>query len=178
MIKGSKEYKIKLVLLGEGRVGKTSLVVRFTQHKFAQNYKPSLGVDFMAKESLINDKKIKFLLFDAAGQDHIAPLRKRYYTGAHGAVIVYDVTRRHTFERVERWLDEMQGEIGNVITTLVGNKIDLENREVTRDEAKAYADKKGLYYMETSALSGANVEKLFVNYAGYILDIDVHEAYV
>ena len=87
------EVKIKVLLLGDGAVGKTSLAVRYTHEKFSSSYKPSLGVDFMLKRVEVNGQRVKIMVFDTAGQEFISSLRKRYYSGAHGVIVVFDVTR-------------------------------------------------------------------------------------
>jgi small GTP-binding protein len=172
MLERSNEIKIKVILLGDGRVGKTSLAVRYTHEKFSSSYKPSLGVDFMLKRVLVEEHRVKIMVFDTAGQEFISSLRKRYYSGAHGAVIVFDVTRRETFENLDNWIKEVRDEVGQIYTTIVGNKSDLkEEREVNQEEAIEYANRLGADYMETSALSGENVKDLFQSFIDYVLDM-------
>ena len=156
-----QDIKVKLLLLGDGRVGKTSLAVRYTHDKFTANYKPSLGVDWLIKRETINDKNIKVLVFDTAGQEFLVGFRSRYYTGAHGAILVYDVTRRETFENLDIWLREVREEVGEVYIKIV----------VPYDEAEAYANNEGADYMETSALSGENVNDLFMSFIEYVLKL-------
>jgi len=167
-----QDIKVKLLLLGDGRVGKTSLAVRYTHDKFTANYKPSLGVDWLIKRETVNDKNVKVLVFDTAGQEFLVGFRSRYYTGAHGAILVYDVTRRETFENLDIWLKEVRDEVGEVYVKIVGNKSDLEEiRQVDYEEAEKYANLQGADYMETSALSGENVNDLFMSFIEYILKL-------
>lgn len=171
MLERSNELKIKVILLGDGRVGKTSLAVRYTHEKFSSSYKPSLGVDFMLKRVLVGEQRVKIMVFDTAGQEFISSLRKRYYSGAHGAVLVYDVTRRETFDNLVNWLKEVHDEVGKIFTTIVGNKSDLkEEREVPFEEGEAFANAQGADYMETSALSGENVKDLFQTFIDYVME--------
>lgn len=170
MLNKFSDIRVKVILLGDGRVGKTSLAVRYTQGKFQANYKPSLGVDFLIKRVTIDNRQLKILVFDTAGQETISSIRKKYYYGAHGAVIVYDVTRRKTFENIPTWLNELKDQVGEIYTVIVGNKTDLmEEREVSYDEALAFAKELGADYLETSALSGENVTDLFQMYIDYVI---------
>jgi len=156
------ELKVKVILLGNGAVGKTSIANRYTHDKFSSTYKPSLGVDFMVKRVEVDSKKIKLMVFDTAGQEFISTLRKRYYSGASGAVIVFDVTRRKTFEDLERWLKEVDQEVGKIQTIFVGNKIDLdEARAISTKEAEEFAALHSAEYMESSALLGEGVRDIF-----------------
>ena len=101
-------YIIKVINAGDYGVGKTSLAIRYTQNRFESSYLPTLGVDFYSKVvSVGEDLKIKVVVFDTVGQSKLVSLRKRYYTGAHGAIIVYDITRRESFEHIQKWIDEI-----------------------------------------------------------------------
>ena len=164
------EIKLKIILLGNGSVGKTSLSNRYTVDRFSSTYKPSLGVDFMVKRENYEGRKIKIMVFDTAGQEYISTLRKRYYTGAHGAVIVYDITSRKSFEDLDKWVSEVKGEVGDIKTVFVGNKIDLDDRQVSTEEAKAYAEKNHGLYFESSAKFGDGVRDIFVPFMDEILN--------
>ena len=159
----NQEMKIKIILLGNGSVGKTSLANRFTRDKFSNTYKPSLGVDFMVKRMEHKGRNVKILVFDTAGQEFISSLRKRYYMGASGAVIVFDITSRRSFADLGRWVDEVRGEVGNIHTIFVGNKTDLsEDREIKTEEGKDYAEKMDGEYIESSAKFGDQVQDIFI----------------
>ena len=156
------ELKVKVILLGNGAVGKTSIANRYTHDKFSSTYKPSLGVDFMVKRVELEGKKIKLMVFDTAGQEFISTLRKRYYSGASGAVIVFDVTRRKTFEDLERWIKEVKNEVGDIQTVFVGNKIDLEDaRVIDVEEIIEFAERFNGEYIESSALLGDGIRDIF-----------------
>ena len=161
-----REYRVKVIMVGDYAVGKTSLAVRFTQDRFQAIYKPSLGVDFFLKKVTFPDKgRVKILVFDTAGQEFIASLRQRYYRGASGAVIVFDLTRRETFDHLPMWVGEVQMHAGKIPLSIVGNKADLEGREVEKGEAEGFAKRHEAIYYETSALSGENVQDVFHRFA-------------
>ncbi|MCG3224226.1 MAG: GTP-binding protein, partial [Candidatus Heimdallarchaeota archaeon] len=102
-------YIIKIINAGDYAVGKTSLAVRYTQNRFSSSYLPTLGVDFYSKNIQYDEDTIlRIVLFDTVGQDKLATLRKRYYTGAHGAVIVYDITRKESFDHINNWINEVE----------------------------------------------------------------------
>lgn len=157
------EIKIKVILLGNGSVGKTSLAKRFTIDKFSETYKPSLGVDFMVKRIEYKGRHVKVLVFDTAGQEFISSLRKRYYAGAAGAVIVYDLTSRKSFDDLSRWVEEVRNEVGDIKTVFAGNKTDLtDERDITTEEGQNYAKQMNGEYLETSAKMGHHVHDIFV----------------
>lgn len=166
----SKELKVKVILLGDGGVGKTSIAKRYTQGTFSETYKPSLGVDFMVKRVEIDNRFFKMLVFDTAGQEFISTLRKRYYSGSDGAIIVFDMTRRETFDALGKWVKEIQDEVGDVETIFVGNKIDLiDDRQVTREEAMEFAKSMNAAYMESSALRDDGVSDIFIPFIRTII---------
>ncbi len=157
-----KESKIKIILLGANRVGKTSIALRYTKNSFPMKYKPSLGVDFLVKRIKYNNKNIKILVFDTGAQELITELRTRFYHGASGAIVVYDITNRDTFNRLDKLINEIKEELDDVYIAIVGNKLDLnDDRVVTSEEANKYAISKGAVYFEVSALTGQDVDKLF-----------------
>ncbi len=153
-------------MVGDYEVGKTSLAIRFTQNRFQASYKPSLGVDFFLKKVEVKGKGIvKILVFDTAGQEFITSLRQRYFKGASGAVIVFDLTRRETFTHLKRWVNEVKMYAGEVKKIIVGNKLDLGEREVSKNEAEQFANSLGAKYYETSAKLGDNVHDVFYEFA-------------
>lgn len=154
---------VKVVNVGDHRVGKTSLAIRYTQNRFGTSYIPTLGVDFHSKIVQIDeDTTIKLVLFDTVGHEGLTSLRKRYYTGAHGAVVVYDVTNRESFEHVKDWIEEVTDRCPNIEIVILGNKIDLEDqRQVTLDEAKKKWEPKGYMVLESSAKWGQGVEDVY-----------------
>ena len=156
------EYEFKTISLGREGVGKTSLIRRFAMNQFSDTYLPTLGVDFLVKEIRLHGANIKLSLYDTAGEEGFGPLRPLYYRKANGVLIIFDITRRSSFEGLDYWYNEVYINCGTIPYILIGNKLDLEDhRAVSRAEATSYAAKKGLDYIETSAKTGENVEVLF-----------------
>ncbi|KAI3812274.1 hypothetical protein L1987_16981 [Smallanthus sonchifolius] len=157
------DYLFKLVLIGDSGVGKSNLLSRFTRNEFSLESKSTIGVEFATRSIRIDDKVVKAQIWDTAGQERYRAITSAYYRGAVGALLVYDVTRHVTFENVERWLKELRDHTdSNIVIMLVGNKSDLRHlRAVTSEDAKTFAEKESMYFMETSALESSNVENAF-----------------
>nr|XP_027191289.1 ras-related protein RABA6a isoform X2 [Cicer arietinum] len=169
------EYMIGLtaVLIGDSGVGKSNLLSRFAKDEFRLDSKPTIGVEFAYRNIKVRDKLIKAQIWDTAGQERFRAITSSYYRGALGAVLVYDITRRSSYESVGKWLVELR-EFGgeDMVVILVGNKCDLsESREVDKEEGKAFAEEEGLCFMETSALKNLNVEQVFLQMITKILEI-------
>ncbi|KAJ6403711.1 hypothetical protein OIU84_012004 [Salix udensis] len=160
---GGEEYLFKIVVIGDSAVGKSNLLSRFARNEFDSNSKATIGVEFQTQVVEIDGKEIKAQIWDTAGQERFRAVTSAYYRGAVGALIVYDITRRSSFDSVKRWLDELGTHCDTAIARmLVGNKSDLDNiREVSRDEGKSLAEEESLFFMETSALDSTNVEAAF-----------------
>jgi len=157
-------YLFKLLLIGDSGVGKTSLLLRFADDKFLDSFITTIGVDFKIRKLEVDGKAVKLQIWDTAGQEKFRTITSSYYRGAHGIIVVYDVTSRESFSHVKGWLSDIdryaQGNI-KVQKMLVGNKSDLQNREVTAKEAKAFADSLGIPFIETSAKMSDNVMEAF-----------------
>lgn len=153
----------KIVVIGDSAVGKSNLLSRFARNEFDSNSKATIGVEFQTQVVDIDGKEIKAQIWDTAGQERFRAVTSAYYRGAVGALIVYDITRRTSFDSVKRWLDELGTHCDTAIARmLVGNKCDLDSiREVSRDEGKSLAEEESLFFMETSALDSTNVEAAF-----------------
>lgn len=159
----SEDYIFKIVLLGDSAVGKSNLLSRYTKNEFSRNSKATIGVEFQAKTLEIDNKEIKAQIWDTAGQERFRAVTSAYYRGAVGALLVYDISRRQTFQNICRWLEElrMHSDPG-IVTMLVGNKCDLkEARKVSVDDGAALAQSEDLFFMETSALDSTNVSIAF-----------------
>lgn len=154
---------LRFIFLGDSGVGKSSLLLRFTQDKFKPSFMATIGVDYSEKVIDIKDKKIKLLIWDTAGQERFQSLSKAYYRGCRGILLVYDVTQRETFENIHRWMDTLRSQAHESAEIfLVGNKSDdMENREVSIDEGKALAVQLNVPFVETSAKSSLNVDACF-----------------
>jgi len=158
------DYLLKILLIGDSNTGKSSLLVRFCDDSFSDTFISTIGVDFKVKTIAVDNKLIKLQIWDSAGQERFRTLTTAYYRGAHGIIIVYDISDSNTFVSVEGWMKEVYEKAApNVIKMLVGNKCDRSNIEVEYDAAKTYANAKGLSLMEVSAKYGINVEQIFYN---------------
>ncbi|EPS61230.1 hypothetical protein M569_13568, partial [Genlisea aurea] len=159
----TEDYLFKIVLIGDSAVGKSNLLARFARNEFYPNSKSTIGVEFQTQKMVIKGKEIKAQIWDTAGQERFRAVTSAYYRGAVGALLVYDISRRKTFESVNRWLNELQTHSDmNVVTVVVGNKSDLKDaREVTTSEGIALAEEQGLFFIETSALDSSNVAVAF-----------------
>ena len=156
-------YIIKIINAGDFRVGKTSLAIRYTQNRFSTSYLPTLGVDFYSKIIQYDeDTTLRLVLFDTVGQEKLVTLRKRYYTGAHGAVIVYDITRRESYDHIKNWIDEVEEKCPNIPIIIVGNKTDLEEeRAVSHEEAIKKWGAKKYAVLESSAKLNDGVNDIY-----------------
>ncbi|KAJ1979031.1 Vacuolar protein sorting-associated protein 21 [Dimargaris xerosporica] len=204
----AKPIQVKLVLLGESAVGKSSIVVRFAQDKYTPNREPTIGAAFLTQKCRLDDGKvIKFEIWDTAGQERFYSLAPMYYRNAHAAMVVFDVTKAGSLTKAKSWVKELQRQANlNAVIALVGNKVDLvqplsagddgdtdagsatanqdamdeteaaaavasaqaaapEARQVSTEEAEAYASEAGLMYFETSAKTGQGIEQLFMEIA-------------
>ncbi|KAJ4972878.1 hypothetical protein NE237_006052 [Protea cynaroides] len=158
------DYIFKTILIGDSGVGKSNLLSRFVWDKFRHDSKPTIGVEFAYSNTQIDEKLIKTQIWDTAGQERFRAFTSSYYRGALGALLVYDITQRPTFNNLAKWLMEIRdyGD-SDMVIALVGNKIDLgHSREVSREEGQSFAEKEGLCFMETSALENLNVGEAFL----------------
>ncbi|MHA1367179.1 MAG: Rab family GTPase, partial [Candidatus Heimdallarchaeota archaeon] len=134
----------------------------FAEDRFRESYLPTLGVDFLTKNLTIDGKKIKLQLWDTGGQEFVISLLPFYYTGAHGGVLVYDMTNRNSFNSLDYWLKQIRQNAGDIPLVLAGNKIDiLDQRKVTEEEGRSFAESRNLLYLETSAKTGVSIPDLF-----------------
>lgn len=157
------DYLFKVVLIGDSGVGKSNLLSRFTRNEFSLESKSTIGVEFATRSINVDGKMIKAQIWDTAGQERYRAITSAYYRGAVGALLVFDLTRHVTFENVERWLKELRDHTdSNIVVMLVGNKSDLRHlRAVSTEDAQSFAEREGLYFIETSALESTNVENSF-----------------
>ena len=157
-----ENFKFKILLVGDSGVGKTCLFNRFTDGSFNET-KATVGAGFTFKTYEVKNDIIIFEIWDTAGQERYKSVTSGYYKGSKGVLIVYDITKLDTFEKIEQWLSEVKEKAGNEIkVVLVGNKLDLEDRrEVSLDQSAEKASILNCPLMETSALDNTNVEKAF-----------------
>ncbi|AOW03707.1 ras family-domain-containing protein [Yarrowia lipolytica] len=163
-----KTTSVKLVLLGEAAVGKSSLVLRFVSNEFQENKEPTIGAAFLTQKCNFPDRTIKFEIWDTAGQERFASLAPMYYRNAQTALVVYDITKPQSFIKARHWVSELKSQASpGIIIALVGNKRDLVDddesaRKVAEDEGKQLAEEEGLLFFETSAKTGLNVKDVFM----------------
>ena len=157
------EFIFKVLLLGNSNVGKSSLFLRFVDDIWNDTFVPTIGVDFKIKTFEIDEKKIKMQIWDTAGQERFKNIISSYYRGAHGILLIYDVTDKDSFKNLSNWLIEIEKNSSkNVLKVLIGNKTDLEEKRViSYNQAKEFADSYGLKYIETSAKKNLNVNEAF-----------------
>lgn len=161
------DFIFKCIVIGPGGVGKSSLVRRFIEDKFEINYNFTIGVDFLAKTVEYEKNQFaKLSIWDVGGQERFKVLRRSFYEGTHGALLVFDLSRANTFHKMKDWLTDMRNIIEEKIPIVIlGNKADLlaeVGEVINRDEPKKLAEEEESVYIETSAKSGENVDKAFV----------------
>jgi small GTP-binding protein len=157
------EMMIKVILIGDSGVGKTNIMSKYLKNQFMENSKATVGVEFGSKLFNHEGHKIKAQIWDTAGQEKYKAITGAYYKGSKGAFVVYDITRKETFASVERWVNDLKSTSDPKLTIiLIGNKNDMEDqRQVTKEQGEEKAKSFGCAFLETSALSGDNLDKAF-----------------
>jgi len=168
MASSRKKVLLKVIILGDSGVGKTSLMNQYVNKKFSNQYKATIGADFLTKEVMVDDRLVTMQIWDTAGQERFQSLGVAFYRGADCCVLVFDVNVAKTFENLDSWREEFLVQAGpkdpeNFPFVVLGNKIDLENqRVVSQKRAQAWCQtKNGIPYYETSAKEAINVEQAF-----------------
>lgn len=167
-----QRLQAKVVLLGEGRVGKTSLVLRFCKDTYSESQAPTIQASFLDKTVSLGDSRVNLAIWDTAGQERFHALGPIYYRDADSALLVFDITDPDSFIKVKSWVKELRKMVGEeIILCIAGNKTDLErHRVVPRQEAADYAVAVGAQYFETSAKSGRGINELFASMAKRLLE--------
>ena len=159
-----KEVLYKILLLGDSSVGKTCFLMRYTDNTFQEIHMSTIGLDYKLKNVQLDDgKMVKIQIWDTAGQDRFRSITKNYYKGAHGIILIYDITNKKSFENVRNWINQIKEEVSEKVSIiLVGNKIDdEEHRVVATDDGEKIAKELGLMFFECSAKSGVNIDSTF-----------------
>ena len=161
----NKEYDLlfKLILIGDSCVGKSNILLKYLKNQFNENSKTTVGVEFGTKNIIINNKRIKIQIWDTAGQERYRSITSAYYKGAKGALIVYDITRKNTFDNIDKWITDLKlnGD-KNICIIILGNKSDLiDKREINKNDGIKKAEMYKIAFLETSALNGDNISKAF-----------------
>ena len=157
------DYIFKVLLIGNSDVGKSSLILRYVDQIWNDVFVPTIGVDFKVKSLQIDNKRVKMQIWDTAGQERFRNVISSYFKGAHGILLIYDITARDSFKELENWLGEVErNATPQVLKILIGNKCDLdEQRQITVDEGEAFAARNGMKFIETSAKNNTNVNEAF-----------------
>lgn len=161
------DMQIKLLMIGDSGVGKTCLLLRYSNDSFSPTFITTIGIDFKIKNIEIEDKRIKLQIWDTAGQERFRTITTSYFRGAQGIVLVYDVTDRRSFESIRNWISQIQQHADiHVNKILVGNKSDMfDEKVVSSNEGQKLADEFGMEFWEASAKNNVNVEKCFLSIA-------------
>ena len=171
----SEDFK-KVVLIGDPSVGKSSILIRFIKNTFSDDIKTTLGVDHFQKRIGERGRRVKLNIWDTAGQERYRSMAQIYHKGADCVIIVFDISRRETFDRIDFWRKEVLTNAKiNVLVVIVGNKTDLESeRKVMREEIEKYVGQFGYFYIETSACDNRNnnIDKLFYHVGNSLSDYD------
>ncbi len=155
------DYLFKVIVVGDGAVGKTAITIRFAEGRFEEHYKMTIGVDFAIKLIQIEGYKVKLQVWDTGGQERFSYIRPLYYKGAMAALAIFDLTNRESYDNLPKWFQEVADNCGAIPLMLIGNKSDLPDRAVESSEAQGLAQQMGITYFEASAKSGQNINSLF-----------------
>eukprot|EP01083_Nonionella_stella_P084985 235349_1 len=165
------DCKVKLLMIGDSGVGKSCLVLRFSNDEFTSSFITTIGIDFKIKTMEIDGKRVKLQLWDTAGQERFRTITNAYYRGAHGVLLVYDVTDEHSFMNMRGWMNNIEQHASDHIAkVIIGNKCDMmDDRVVPSDKGKALALEYNAPFYETSAKNNINVTKVFVDIARTVI---------
>mmetsp|Transcript_40953 Transcript_40953/g.47054 ORF Transcript_40953/g.47054 Transcript_40953/m.47054 type:complete len:174 (+) Transcript_40953:38-559(+) len=162
--KPSYDHILKLIIIGDTCVGKSSLLLRFSEDYFPTTHMPTIGIDFKIKTITVKKKVVKLQVWDTAGQERFRNITQTYYKGAAAILLVYDCTDRRTFENISSWMKQIDTHASkDVVKVLIANKTDSSDREVLSSEGNALAEEYGIEFFETSAKTGKNVNEAFVS---------------
>ena len=165
------DYLMKYILIGDSACGKSSILLRFTDHTFQYDHTFTIGIDFGTRVVEVQGRRVKLQLWDTAGQEAFVSVTRSYYTSCACAILVYDITCRHTFHRIRRWVERVCDHAPGIPLILVGNKVDLEqHRQVSTVEGRAMAESIGASFLETSARSGERIDTLFESATAAVLE--------
>ncbi|XP_016144360.1 ras-related protein Rab-23 [Sinocyclocheilus grahami] len=162
MLEEDMEVAIKVVVVGNGAVGKSSMIQRYCKGIFTKDYKKTIGVDFLERQIIVNGEDVRLMLWDTAGQEEFDAITKAYYRGAQACVLVFSTTDRESFEAISSWREKVEMEVGDIPTVLVQNKIDLlDDTVIKNEEAEGLAKRLKLRFYRTSVKEDLNVNEVF-----------------
>ena len=166
--------KCQLLIIGDSMVGKTSILSKYSSKTFNENYLATVGLDFFTKDEIINDKMIRIKIWDTAGQERYKALTRCFFQKAQGVIIVFDVTNQKTFSDLQYWIESMNShlydDIDSIPVIIIGNKIDLPKRIVTKEIAEQYAKEKNFNYYENSAKTGEGIDNAIKELARKVIN--------
>ena len=167
------DHIFKVLIIGDSSVGKSNILLRFSDNIFHDTFLPTIGVDFKIRNVKMGDQTVKLNIWDTAGQERFKTITSTYYKGAHGIIVVYDITDRESFNNVSNWLNEVKKHAGSqVVKLLVGNKCDLEDeRVVSSKEGQEFADSIGVGFLETSAKQSVNIDESFMTLTKQVYEL-------
>ena len=169
--KAEPKIIVKLLLLGDSSVGKTSIIIKYISNKFMDTNIATLGVDYMDKTVDYNNLKVFLQIWDTSGEEKFRSITRNFYRNADGLLVVFDLTCKESFNHVKNWINEAKEHKNDIKTILVGNKLDLEDeREVDKETVLKFAEKNNLKYLETSAKNGKNINNSFKEMIALILN--------
>lgn len=160
---GQIDYQLRYIIVGDIAVGKSCILLQFSSNQFREEHELTIGVEFAIKTLEVNNKFVKLQIWDTAGEEAFQSVTRSYYKGASCAIVVYDITRKQTFEHVTKWINDVRENCKkNVCIILVGNKSDLEeSRQVSKEEAENFAKDNDLLFLEASAKDRKNIDDIF-----------------
>ncbi|CAK68330.1 unnamed protein product (macronuclear) [Paramecium tetraurelia] len=174
LVKKSKDtcdLLIKVLLIGNSGVGKTQILLRYTENQFKTSFLSTIGIDFKIKKISVDEKVIKMQIWDTAGQERYQTITQTYYKGAMGIILVFAVNDQESFRDIEKWMNQIKLHASdNIIKVLIGNKTDLPDRCITYEDALNMAQQHNIPYFETSAKEGTNINQTFQQIAKLIKD--------
>ena len=157
-------YLLKFIIIGDSGVGKSNILLRYTRDKFNEEFQSTIGVEFGVKNLQIEDKIYRVQIWDTAGQENFRSITRAYYKNSVCACVVYDITSKKSFENIKSWIEDCRKQCPKtILLVLIGNKVDLENeREVSYEEGADFAKKYEMFFFETSAKTGRNIDEVFI----------------
>ncbi|XP_071482859.1 ras-related protein Rab-15-like [Diadema antillarum] len=169
----AKQYDvlIRLLMLGDSGVGKTCMLCKFTEEAFSHTHIATIGIDFKMKTLRVDDQRIRVQIWDTAGQERYDTITKQYFRRAQGIMLVYDITSETSFRDLDKWLEMISEDAGDIVKILVANKSDAESlRVVSKEEGESYAKKENLDFIEASAFNGDNIQLAFETLVKNVMD--------
>ena len=167
------EQKIKIITLGESRVGKTKILFQYNNKSYNENCLSTIGIEYFLKRIKYKDKKLQVFIFDTSGQERFRSIVSNYYKKTNGVILVYDISSEDSFKKIDYWFKDVNEKLTNFENNFIlfGNKNDLESeRQVPTEEGQALADKYGIPFLEGSAKTGLNIDELFMTLISNIMD--------